>query len=266
MGLRSLACALALAAPILACSAVYPELQAPFRAPRGNEAEPPPAGLKWLAFKGATVPAQTRDGRKWGGDLGRAAPDPYAILYVNGKPLLKTPTHPNTLQPTWPDGPAGNFHIEPTDRFRVELWDSNPINDHPIGIKEFKELSEDEERRGEVDLECDSGARVRLAIEPAHARLGLGFYYELRIGAIVVTRVYKESPAGRAGMKPGDEIMMLGDKRVADMKKGEAQSVINTPHLEGMPARLRHANGQEVTVTLKEGAIFPLFSEMGTLR
>jgi hypothetical protein len=266
MGLRSLGCALLFAAPILACSAVYPELQAPFRAPRGNEAEPAPPGLKWFAFKGATIPEQTRDGRKWGGDLGRAAPDPYAILYVNGKPLLKTPTHPNTLQPTWPDGPAGNFHIEPNDRFRIELWDSNPINDHPIGIKEFKELSEDEERRGEVDVECDSGARVRVAVEPAHSRLGLGFYYELRVGEIVVTRVYKESPAGRAGVTPGDQILTLDNKAVAEMKKGEAQSIINTPHLEGMQTKIRHPNGQEATVSLKEGAIFPLFSELGTLR
>jgi hypothetical protein len=266
MGLRSVGRAFLCAASILACSAVFPELQAPLRTPRPNEVEPPPAGLKWLAFKGATVPEQTRDGRKWGGSLGRAAPDPYAILLVNGQPLIKTPTQSSTLQPTWPDGPAGNFHIESTDHFRVELWDSNPINDHPIGIKEFKELTEDEERRGEIDLECDSGARVKVAIEPARSRLGLGFYYELRVGEIVVTRVYKESPAGRAGIKPGDQLTMLDNKPVAQMKTGEVQSIINTPHLEGMPTKIRHENGQEIAVTLKEGAIFPLFSEIGTLR
>jgi hypothetical protein len=266
MGLRSVGRALSCAASILACSAVFPELQAPVRVPRPNEVEPPPAGLKWLAFKGATVPEQTRDGRKWGSDLGKGGPDPYAILYVNGKPLLKTSTHANTLQPTWPDGPAGNFYIAPTDRFRVELWDSNPINDHPIGIKDIKEVSDDDERRSEIDVECDTGARVKVAFEPAHSRLGLGFFYELRVGEIVVTRVYKESPAARAGMKPGDQITMLDNKAVSEMKTGEVQSTINTPHLEGMPTKIRHPNGQEVVVTLKEGAIFPLFSEMGTLR
>jgi len=30
--------------------------------------------------------------------------------------------------------------------------------------------------------------------------------------------------------------------------------------------KVRHADGKEATVTLKEGAIYPLFSEMGTLR
>jgi hypothetical protein len=262
MGFRSVGCALLGAVSILACSAVFPELQAPVRVPRPNEVEPPPAGLKWLAFKEATIPQQTRDGRKWSG----AAPDSYAVLYVNGKPLLKTPTHANSLQPTWPDGPAGNFHVEPTDHFRVELWDSHPINDHPIGVKDIKEISDDDERRGEIELECDSGARVKVAFEPAHSRLGLGFYYELRVGEVVVTRVYKESPAGRAGMKPGDQITMLGNKLVSELKTGEVQSIINTPHLEGMPTKLRHPNGQEAVVTLKEGAIFPLFSEVGTLR
>ena len=59
---------------------------------------------------------------------------------------------------------------------------------------------------------------------------------------------------------------MLDNKPVAEMQKGEVQSIINTPHLEGMQAKIRHSNGQEAAVTLKEGAIFPLFSEMGTLR
>jgi hypothetical protein len=59
---------------------------------------------------------------------------------------------------------------------------------------------------------------------------------------------------------------MLDNKPVAEMKKGEVQSIINTPHLEGMQTKIRHSNGKEATVSLKEGAIFPLFSELGTLR
>src|SRR5437763_14859768 len=72
-----------------ACAAVYPELQTPLRSAEGREMEAPSSGLRWIAFKGATVPPETRDGRKWGGDLGRAAPDPYAALYLHDKLLLK---------------------------------------------------------------------------------------------------------------------------------------------------------------------------------
>jgi len=251
---------------LAACTAVYPELQTPVRSAEGRDVEVAPNELRWLAFKGANVPTETRDGRKWGGSLGRSAPDPYAVLYLNGKVLLKTAPQGGTLSPTWPDGPAGNFRIKRHDRFRVELWDSNAINDRPIGIKEVGSLDDGSET-GEADLEFDSGARVRIAFEPPHARLGLGFYYELRIGEVYVTRVFEESPAGRAGIKPGDQILALEDKAVSAMKSPEIQSAFNSPHLKGLPMRVRHrADGQEAAVVLKEGAIFPLFSEMGTLR
>ena len=250
-----------------ACAAVYPELQTPVRSAEGHELEAPPKGLRWIAFKGAEVPPETRDGRKWGGDLGRRAPDPYAALYMNGRLLLKTPAQRGTLVPTWPDGPAGNFRINRYDRFRVELWDSNVLNDHPIGYKEVGSLDEGLDTSGEVEIECNSGARVRLAFEPAHARLGLGLYYELRIGEVFVTRVYEESPAGRAGIKPGDQILALEGKPVSGLKAFEIQSILNTPHMSGLPMKIRHkVDGKEADVTLKEGAIFPLFSEMGTLR
>src|SRR5882762_1822799 len=49
------------------CAAVYPELQTPVRTAESREIEAPPNDLRWLAFKGAIVPAETRDGRKWGG-------------------------------------------------------------------------------------------------------------------------------------------------------------------------------------------------------
>jgi PDZ domain-containing protein len=188
------------------------------------------------------------------------------VLLVNGKLLLKTPVQGGTLAPTWPEGPAGNFRLKETDRFRVELWDSNTINDHPIGVKEMGRLEDDVERSGEADVECDSGAHVRIAFEPAHGRLGLGFYYELRIGEVYVTRMYQESPAGRAGIKPGDQIMMLDGKKVASMKADEVKSVLNTPHMNGLALTIRRPGGEEQALTLKEGAIYPLFSEMGTLR
>ncbi len=226
-----------------------------------------PSDLRWIAFRSAMIPSETRDGRKWGGDLGHAAPDPYAILYLNGKQLLKTPVQIGTLTPTWPDGPAGNFRIKKHDRFRVELWDSKAFNDHPIGMKEVGSFEDAVELTGEAEIECDSDARVTLAVEPAHARVGLGFYYELRIGEVYVTRVYEESPAGRAGIKPGDQILAIDAKPIAGMKSSEVQSILNTPHYDGMAVRTRHrADGQEVSVRLKDGAIFPLFSESGTLR
>jgi hypothetical protein len=248
------------------CAAVYPELQTPLRPVEGHPIEAAPKDLRWIAFKGATVPQETRDGRKWGGDLGRSAPDPYAVLFVNGKVLLKTPVQNGTLTPTWADGPAGNFRIRRNDHFRVELWDSKAFNDHPIGMKDIGSLDDVVDVTGEADVECDSGAHIVLAFEPPHALLGLGFYYELRLGDVYVTRVYEESPAGRAGMKPSDQIVALEGKPLDGMKSGQAKSILETPHPAGLPIKIRHNGGQEASMTLKEGAVFPLFSETGTVR
>jgi hypothetical protein len=249
------------------CAAVYPEMQAPLRGADGRVTPPNPKNLRWIAFLGAVVPPETRDGRKWGGTLGTSTnPDPYAILFVNGRVLIKTPSQASTLAPTWPDAPAGNFRVQDTDRYRVELWDKNPVNDHPIGVKEVGLLSEEVLSAGEVDVECDTGAHVRVAFQPPRVRFGLGFYYELRVGEAFVTRAYEESPAGRAGVKPGDQIMALDGKPVSAMKAGEVQSIINTPHVAGLAMELRHANGQKAALELKEGPVYPLFSEMGTLR
>ena len=43
--------------------------------------------------------------------------------------------------------------------------------------------------------------------------------------------------------------------------------MLSLPQTSGLAMRIRHkGDGQEVAVKPKEGAIFPLFSEMGTLR
>ena len=148
----------------------------------------------------------------------------------------------------------------------IELWDSKTVNDHPIGIKDMGPLSEEVQHLKEADLECDTGAQVRVAFEPPHARMGLGLHYELRVGEAYVTRVYEESPAGRAGLKAGDRILSLEGREVSAMKSLEVQSSLNTPHVEGLAMKVRHRGGEELAVTLKDGPIYPLFAEIGTLR
>ena len=110
------------------CPAVYPELGTATRmAPAGAAIDPPsPENLRWIRITSARVPPRTRDGRTWDQALG-SLPDPYAKLFVNDKELLRTPVQSNTLAPTWPEAPHGNFPIEPGDKLRVELWDNNAL-------------------------------------------------------------------------------------------------------------------------------------------
>jgi membrane-associated protease RseP (regulator of RpoE activity) len=238
------------------CGAVYPELSAPVRAaPAGATLSPPPPNdMLYLAFEGAEIPTKTRDGRRWD-SIGGAAPDPFAKLSIGDKELLRTPVQSNTLAPTWPDAVRGNYRIPIGSSLELELWDSNALTNHPICVKTLRRIH-DEANAGAVDIQCDSGARIRLKVEPAHAEIGLGFHYELRTQEVYVTRVVLESPAGRLGIKAGDQLLKIEGKDVAKMSEGEPQSAINANARTGVSLTVRHADGRVEDISLKEGPIY----------
>lgn len=255
----------AAAGGLAGCPVVYPELATKLRkAPNDVALEPgPPADLRWIRFSSARIPPRTRDGRTWDQAFGKL-PDPYAKLLINGKLVLRTPAQSNTLEPTWPDGPRGNFRIRPEDRLRVELWDSNPINDKPIGIRDVRP-TEDHRAYRRMRVELEGGGEVELAFEPAHAMLGLGLWYELRTSSCHITRLLEGSPAERAGVQPGDEVLRLGERDVRTMSPADVRSAFNAIPSTGLPALLRHPNGATQTVLFVEGPIYPLYDEFGAV-
>lgn len=247
--------------PLAGCPAVYPELHAPVHKPRpGAKLDPPPpSDMLYVTFKSAQVPPQTPDGRPWD-STGGAKPDPYGILEVDGRPILHTPTRSNTLHPTWPHQQKANYIIKSGARVRVELWDENPIDDHPICVKDVPDFRESV-NAGTLDVTCDSGADIKLQVEPAHARIGLGLYYELRTVDVFVSRVIKHSPAGRVGLKKGDQILRIQGKNVHGMQEGEVQSLINANAPRGVELTVKHASGKVEDLTIKDGPIYPTLKD-----
>jgi len=254
---------LALSLGLSACSAVYPEYAVPLRAPpAGFElAPPPPPDLFYFRFDGADIPTLTRDGRPWGSS-GGSAPDPFAKLILNGKDLIVTSVQSDTLRPTWPDQERANYRFRPSDTLTVELWDSNPLNNHPICREKVQRFADFVQGDGPImEIECDNGGRVRLLVEPAHGKLGLGLYYELRTRQAFVTRVLVESPAARAGLHAGDEIVAAQGQPVAAMEEGKLQSVINANSSVGVKLSVKSDAGAPREVTLRDGAVYPVAGE-----
>jgi hypothetical protein len=250
---------------VAACPAVFPELGTRTRTiPTGQPLDPPPpADLRWIRFVSARIPDHTRDGRTWQAN-GKASP--YAKLLINGVELFRTSIESNTLTPTWPGSPRGNFHVAPTDRLRVELWDSNPINDTPIGVRELGAASDIKEFDGQVRVEIEeSSGEVLLAFQPAHAVSGLGLWYELRTAGCAITRLLEGSPAERAGILPGDEVLKIGAREASTMTPEELRSTFNAVPLDGLKMMIKHAAGAIAEVLLKEGPIYPTFAQFGPL-
>jgi hypothetical protein len=254
--------ATAFALSLLGCGAVYPQLSTPVRTPPAQVklTPPPPDDLLFIKFAGAVIPTRTRDGRNWD-SVGGSLPDAFAKLYVDGKVILETPVQSNTLTPTWPDQRKANYHVRQGASVKVELWDSNPINNHPICIADVSGLHSEASSEGPMQINCSSGAELSLEVDAAHSRLGMGLFYELRREEVVVTRVLRESPAARAGLARGDQLLKIQGKVVKTMADGEAQSLINANAATGVTLLVKKADKSEVEVSVKEGAIYPLVDE-----
>jgi hypothetical protein len=247
---------------LLGCGAVYPQLSTPIRTPPGGVklTPPPPDDLLFIKFAGAVIPKRTRDGRNWD-SVGGSLPDAFAKLFVDGKIILETPVQGNTLTPTWNDQRKANYRIREGASARVELWDSNPINNAPICVADVHGLHAAALADGPIQIDCNSGAELALDVDPAHSRLGIGLFYELRREEVVITRVLRESPAARAGLVGGDQVLKIQGKVVKTMAEGEPQSLINANAATGVTLLVKKRDLSEVEVTVKEGAIYPLVEE-----
>lgn len=254
---------LSLAAALLAgCGAVFPELGTPVRdVPPGYRFDPPPPpDLVYLAFARAVIPARTRDGRAWD-SVGGSLPDPFAKLIVDDKDLIVTPIHSNTLTPTWPNQKRGNYRVRLGATIKVELWDSNPINNHPICAARIYDFHEQVSAERHLEVNCESGAHLELVVEPAHGKVGLGLSYEIRTDHVYVTRVLSESPASRAGIRRGEEIVQVMGEPARGMPEGRVRSLMNANGSIGLELVLLGADKTERRVTIKDGPIYPTLAE-----
>jgi hypothetical protein len=253
---------------LVGCPAVYPELGTRTRnIPAGQPLDPPPPpDLRWVKFLSGRIPERTRDGRTWQAN-GKASP--YAKLLANGKEVLKTNPEADTLSPKWPDSPRGNFRIAPTDRIRVELWDNGAINDKPIGARDLGVAAELHIMDGQLGVQFEEGigpqAEVVLAFEPAHAVSGLGLWYELRSAECAITRRLDGSPADRAGLVPGDEVVRIGERDVKTLTPNDIKSAFNAVPMGGLKLTIKRTGGASADVVLKEGPIYPTFDQFGAV-
>lgn len=239
------------------CATAYPTFATPVRdvPATSRELDPaPPEDLFYLRMGSAKIPKRTRDGRAWD-ELGGKAPDPFAIVFLDGREIFRTRPQANTLEPTWPGSPGGNFRVGPRAELRIELFDSNSVQHRPICMVEIAGI-DDDAFTGSREVLCDSGATVTLVVEPAHAVWGVGVALEVHFGEVVVTRVEPESPASRAGLASGARIVAIQGKPVRDMVEGEARSLVNANLRTGISLTVLEDDGATRTVNVREGPIY----------
>ncbi|MGC4092064.1 MAG: PDZ domain-containing protein [Polyangiaceae bacterium] len=76
-----------------------------------------------------------------------------------------------------------------------------------------------------------------------------------------IARVLAESPAARAGIKRGDQVMSIMGEPVKGMPEGRVRSLINSNGSTGLGLKVRGKDKQERDALVKDGPIYPLLSE-----
>lgn len=233
-------------------------------APAGVALEPPPPeGVFWLRLAAARVPERAPGGKVWNAsDL----PDPSAALLVAGKEVLATPAVSNTLAPIWREGASANFEIGGDARLEVELRDSG-LTTRPIGRGRFSAPTRGDLAHGSIRVEIGqvgNKGNVTIAVEPAHALIGLGFDYEIYDSTVIVSRVLRYSPAGRAGMRVKDEVVSVGGRRFSGLGPTRIRGMFNELE-QPVEVIVRHEAGTTENFPLGEGPCYPLLAEYGPI-
>jgi len=228
--------------------------------PGGLTADPAaPTGVFWLHIATANVTARTSGGQLW--DEVGGFPDPYVVLLVDGKEVMRTDTATDTLNAKWTGEPQGNLEVSNRSTMRVHVRDDDAINDVPIGGASFGPPSVSELASGEMHLDIGNRGKVTLEVSKARAMFGLGFDYEIIGGNLLVGDVIKHSPAGRAGMVSGDAILNIEHRKVSLMKPKEMRSAINRLGTKPVAVIVKRHGGNTEKLTLSLGPMYPLYAE-----
>ncbi|HEY5955515.1 MAG TPA: PDZ domain-containing protein [Polyangiaceae bacterium] len=256
---HSLSCVFSLV--LCSCGLFYPIVSTPLRGavPVDQYKPPPSKDVVFVAIASAHIPTKTRDGRSWDKGAG-AAPDAYALLFIDEQEVLRTEVQPNSFHPVWSAATTFNLKVRQSSKVRLEVWDDNALVSHPICNEVVRDLP-DAASVGTLEVECESGARATLIVEPPKARLGIGLFYELRGKAAFVWRVVAESAAGRAGLKAGDQILSAQGRPVSSMGSGELESIFNGDARGGIELEIRTTVGEHRKLRVRDEPMYPVKGE-----
>ncbi|MGH8310493.1 MAG: PDZ domain-containing protein, partial [Steroidobacteraceae bacterium] len=187
-----------------------------------------------------------------------SGPDPFARLYVDGRLVWESEVQENKVAPEWNAVLPRNVVIPPDGEFRLELWDwDTAISADPIGRIERSGLPTTMVSDAIARLQLDNFVTIVAMVSAPRAHRGVGVTVEVRPDALKVLSVEPYSPAARAGIRTGDQIVGVANERVAQLAEADAMSELSLAAERSYKLTVADADGNnEREATLDKGYVW----------
>ncbi|MCU0671815.1 MAG: PDZ domain-containing protein [Myxococcota bacterium] len=221
--------------------------------PVTTEARPAPADVWRLAFHEVVIPPRQRGDQPW--DEDGTPPDVFVRVY-RGDALIFESSPVEGLQVSL-EATTPNLHFPSNVPSRIELWDQDTVMPTVIGVWRGSGLPSGAMEDGDTRILLDGNASVGFRVLAPEASRGAGITsYEVRRKELRVVEVLEHSPAGRAGLVPGDAIVAIGGESIADLGEARAAGALSRACSEATRLTVKRADGRTEDLVLDRGFVW----------
>ena len=250
--------ALTLLAVVCGCAYARKETHTVPMAQSAVKLESRPRDMWTLKVLSAELPQAKPSGLPWDDD--GTGPDPFVRVFVNGREIWTSPVIENSTHPTWNATLPANVVVSHNTPLRIEVWDhDSQIKADPMGSISTEGLPGNALPDAEARVTLDNLATLTImAADPRPVR-GVGLTVELHSDALRVIAVHPYSPASRANIRVGEDIVAINEVAVASLDSNEAFTRLSMVIDSGAPLTVADSAGAQRTVQLDKD---PLWNTM----
>jgi membrane-associated protease RseP (regulator of RpoE activity) len=149
-------------------------------------------------------------------------------VYRDDQLVFESRTMDDTIAPEWNEDLPHNIEIPPDCAFRLEVWDRDAVGADPVGIYRGHGRPPNALPGVDARILLEGESYLTIHLDEPHAHRGIGISgFEVHGSELVVISVEEHSPAGRAGIVPGDRITAIGGRAVSELGQQQATGALS---------------------------------------
>ena len=179
-----------------------------------------------IRFTSADIPSVQRSGAAWDDD--GTGPDTFVRIYRADELIFESAVTKDQIKPQFKFPVTENLWLPSHKEIRIELWDKDSGISNPVGIWKGRGLPPTALPGADARVMLEGKTQLNFQVMQPEAHRGVGIpLYELKGSELSILEVIERSPAGRAGLVPGDSIVEIDGKPVTDYSDAQAASALS---------------------------------------